>query len=617
MLLNIYYSKKLKNLTQFQEFFMNNYFFKDGNMLNGRLFDVCFYPIPSEPIANGSSPNDFINIVLIDEYLIDEISEKEELQKSFLDVKTILVGLSENFSVLSVWSEEINLIRAFNREDLFDFLYTEITHDILRRKLNKEKLQIFISHAKKDGREIAKLFKDFIDSNIKLDNFFDETDIQSSESWKKALKDNVEDSLFLFIYSDNYAHTLWTQQEFIWAKQEGIPIVGVDVLAKENKRVFPYIGNVKMVKLLHEVKNIEHLCDNNFSFQTTYNMREIINALLKEALESYLFIYKTDKLKDNSIKFKDYYSILSRPPELLDLCNIKKNILYPDPPLMYTEKNLLDNCIKEHNLVTPLMLEKASVNAKNIAISISEPHDLTSLGYTIDHLNMLMLELARYLLIENNTLLYGGDLGYKKEFNFTQLLVEIQASFNYAQSSKYRVINYAVKPFSKNINLALKNKYRDEIDFQEHGIDCSFDNVDIITQNLSSMRKRVTDDMNMKISVGGKIIGFAGFYPGILEEVYLAVKADKPTYLIGAFGGITKKIIDLIQGKEVKELTFEYQKKNTEKLKMFIKKNSKYSDEIEKKYKEMYLYLKENESECIFIFDSGRIDDIISFVGKK
>ncbi|HHH54051.1 MAG TPA: hypothetical protein ENK91_10360, partial [Bacteroidetes bacterium] len=115
---------------------MNKYFFKDENILNGRLFDVCFYPIPSEPIKNDASWHDFINIVLIDEYLIDEISEKEELQKSFLDEKTILVGLSENFSALSVWSKEINLIRAFHREDLFAFLYTEITHDILRFKLN-------------------------------------------------------------------------------------------------------------------------------------------------------------------------------------------------------------------------------------------------------------------------------------------------------------------------------------------------------------------------------------------------------------------------------------------------------------------------------------------------
>ncbi|HHB51471.1 MAG TPA: TIR domain-containing protein, partial [Saprospiraceae bacterium] len=504
-------------------------------------------------------------------------------------------------------SKEINLIRAFHREDLFAFLYTEITHDILRFKLNKEKLHVFISHVKKDGREIAKLFKDFIDSNIKLDNFFDETDIQSSESWKKALEDNVGDSLFLFIYSDNYAHTIWTQQEFIWAKQKRIPIVGVDVLGKENKRVFSYIGNIKMVKLLHEVKNIEHLCDNNFSFQSKYNMREIINALLKEALENYLFIYKTDK-------FKDDYQILSRPPELLDLCDIQKNILYPDPPLMYIEKKLLDNCIKEHKLLTPLMLKKSNIKSKKIAISISEPHNLTNLGYTIEHLNMLMIELARYLLIQNNTLLYGGDLGYKKEFNFTQLLAEIQASFNYAQSSKYRVINYAVKPFSKNINLALKNRYKTEIDFQELGTSCSFDDVDIITRNLSLMRERVTNEMDMKISVGGKIIGFAGFYPGILEEVYLAIKANKPTYLISAFGGITKKIINLIRGEEVEELTFEYQMINTEKLRIFVSKNPKYSDEIEKKYKEMYSELKENKSNCIFICDSGRIDDIISFV---
>jgi hypothetical protein len=456
---------------------------------------------------------------------------------------------------------------AENLKELFEFLYTELTHDILKILLQKKKLQVFISHAKKDGRDIAKLIKTFIDSDVKLDNFFDETDIQSSESWKKSLRENVKNSLFLFVYSDSYAHTHWTQQELIWAKEERRPIVGIDVLAKEDKRIFPYIGNVKMVKLLHEVKHIEHLCDSSFSFQTEYNLRLIINALLKETLEHALFMEKYQNKKD--------FLVLSRPPELFDLCTEFEKVLYPDPPIIHVEEEILKKSLNTKEILTPLLLNKKSKVKKKVAISISESPDLKEKGFTRHHLNTLMIELARYLFIQDRTLLYGGDLGYRDEFNFTKRLVELQESYNSSYQKEKKIINYAVKPFSDFINKSIKNRYTKNIDFQERGEVCKPSNIAMVTKNLTQMREEMTHEMDVRISVGGKITGFAGFYPGILEEVYLAVKQDKPIYLIGSFGGITEKIIELLEGAEVEALTFEYQSKYTEKLRNFLANASK------------------------------------------
>jgi len=586
IVLKIYYSQELKNLSKLKYFFIKKYFFKDDDILGGKLFDVYFFDI-----VHYQEGSDSIDIILIDDSLIANIYENKTLKNKILDKwkehkKVIFVALSENYEQMTSWCNEVNFIRAFNKEDILNFLYTEITHDILRFILLKEKLQIFISHAKKDGRDIAKLIKTFIDNDIKLDNFFDETDIQSSDSWKQVLEKNVENSLFLFVYSDNYGHTVWTQQELIWAKQKKVPIVGIDVLAKEDKRVFPYIGNIKMVKLLHSIGNIEYLCDETFSMQTNHNLRLIINALLKEALEHYIFI---EMYKD----FNDKFSIFSRFPELLDICTILplKIILYPDPPLMQEEQRILESC-SESKMMTPLLLEGKVETNKKISISISESKDLDEQGMSSEHMHMLMVELARYLFIKNNTLLYGGDLGYKGEFNFTQLLVDLLKSYNSSYNENKKIINYAIKPFCDSIDKKIKTQYLDVISFQEVGEYCELFETDKVAKNLTQMREVITKEMDIKIAVGGKITGFSGFYPGILEEIYLAIKADKPTCLIGGFGGMTKKIINLLDGEDVKELTFEYQKIHTEKLRIFLESNPMYENEISQKYDEMYEFLK-------------------------
>ena len=48
--------------------------------------------------------------------------------------------------------------------------------------------------------------------------------------------------------------------------------------------------------------------------------------------------------------------------------------------------------------------------------------------------------------------------------------------------------------------------------------------------------------------------------PGVLEEIVLSVQTGQPVFLIGAFGGVARLVIDLIRGRDREEATWDYQK---------------------------------------------------------
>jgi len=593
MKINIFYSKNLENKQKFEKFFIDNYLFKDKNSyLAGKLIDVRFYDI-----KNFEIKCDFC-VILVDDYLIDEIYRNQNLNNKlkekwkYNNKSIVFIALSENFHQLKI-AKEINFVRAFDKDDIFEFLFTEITHDILRFLLKEERLNIFISHAKSDGRDIAKAIKEFIDSDLKLSNFFDEINIQNSQKWDDKLEESIKKSLFLYILSDNYAQTLWTKKELIFAKEYKRPIVGIDVLADKNE-ISTFMGNTPILKLKKNIQEIEVNCKDTCLLHTKSNIRKIINLLLKEAL-----IFELEKDRTD----------LPKKPDLFDLCKISSStVIYPDPPMFNVEKEALENCSNQE-LFTPLVAElkklgflNKSLN-KKIAISISEPNDLEEKGMRIEHLNLLMIEIARYLIIMGAELIYGGDLGYKKEFNFTSILAETFRAYNkFIKKEQKKLINYSTYPFCERIDVHLKTQNIDVIEFKDCiGEKCSFNDIEIIAKNLTKMRKIITKEMDIKIAVGGKITGFTGFYPGVLEEVYLALKENKPVILIKGFGGIVDKIIEFINGKNIEELTFEYQSKSNPKLKQFLDNKQNKSNEIEKIYNVILEILTKHAKKIVII----------------
>ena len=85
-------------------------------------------------------------------------------------------------------------------------------------------------------------------------------------------------------------------------------------------------------------------------------------------------------------------------------------------------------------------------------------------------------------------------------------------------------------------------------------------------RSLTYMREKMISECDIRITSGGKWTGYAGVMPGILEEVLIAIRMKKPLYLLGGFGGITKKICQAIESSGddkisfPEELTFSWQK---------------------------------------------------------
>jgi hypothetical protein len=69
------------------------------------------------------------------------------------------------------------------------------------------------------------------------------------------------------------------------------------------------------------------------------------------------------------------------------------------------------------------------------------------------------------------------------------------------------------------------------------------------------MRERLARDNDAQILMGGRLIGCKGKYPGLVEEAYETMKAGKPLFLIGAFGGCTGAVIEAVRGNRPTGLT--------------------------------------------------------------
>jgi hypothetical protein len=78
------------------------------------------------------------------------------------------------------------------------------------------------------------------------------------------------------------------------------------------------------------------------------------------------------------------------------------------------------------------------------------------------------------------------------------------------------------------------------------------------------LRWRNTTDGAARVIVGGHLgatgNGYLGRMPGVLEEALLSIRADRPVYIIGAFGGCARLVLDALEGVSRRELTWDHQR---------------------------------------------------------
>lgn len=519
-----------------------------------------------------------------------------------------------------------NQIRAYDFESSFvkENLFIFVAHEIYRWTLNeteeeielgKDKaIKLFISHAKDGGNgiKLAKELKRIID-NSSMNNFFDATDIAQGYDFETEIINHIKDCTLISIHSDSYSSRYWCQRELISAKELNRPIIVVDTLQDFEDRRFPFAANVPGVHI--------HM-------ENEINKLDLLNILSVALLETVRFFYsKRVLINYQKMGWIDKKAIIcSRPPDISDLNNIfdlqddyigKKhtNVIYPEPPLYAEELMFLSRLGIEMN--TPLKILTKFINTFRVGISISEPStsELINIGQESFHLVQLSQDLARYLLSNDSTIIYGGDL---QKDGFTEFIFnEAEAVQGRLHEEKIYVENYMAWP----IYLKSTDEYMNwvanychiakihEIEHPKNIGDLIIDektfleptcieNRFVWCECLTKMREEMIRNTDIRIFAGGRLSGFKGKMPGVLEEFLVSINENKPIYLLGGFGGVTSAICkSIFHSRLVEELSLEWQFNNTQGL------------------KEIYDYSKERNKD--FFKDYDKMIDIIKSADLK
>lgn len=481
-----------------------------------------------------------------------------------------------------------NFIRAyqFNNKSYKDELLLSISQELYRLGLNdklsnstlgsESSVKLFLSHAKDNGVgiRIAKQLKEFID-NASLNKFFDTTDIAPGFKFNEEIRGHIEGSTLIAIHSDTYSNRYWCQKEIQYTKELLRPMIAVDSVELYEDRKFPLSSNIPSIRVPAVLE---------------YN--DLLKIIVFALLETIRFFYSRKLL--NCYKNHNWFSpesvILSRPPEISDLCkfeNIMTNnkdmsnvFIYPEPPVYKEELAPFEHLgIKSF---TPVNANINNVSGLKIGVSISEleKSNLVEIGQTLSHLKYLSQDLGRHILSQKGVVVYGGDL---RKDGFTDFLIsEAQALKSRTNSEDIFIQNYLSWPIYLNdeeeiINWkARHSKILEMIEVPlESEVEClipdtkvflSPDTIDssfIWSKCLTKMRNQLIPNCDVRICAGGKHTGYKGKMPGVLEEILISIEQHKPIFLLGGFGGVCQSICELlISGRMPIQLTEEWQKNN-------------------------------------------------------
>jgi hypothetical protein len=184
----------------------------------------------------------------------------------------------------------------------------------------------------------------------------------------------------------------------------------------------------------------------------------------------------------------------------------------------------------------------------SVGISISRSEDLARFGLTETHVRMALGEVARAVLVADGRIIYGGHL---REDGYTSFLVQEIERFGrrnrpfigYVPYSEHRQMS--VDEINERVeDISVLGRYI-FLDADGGMIDPVAerspepDPVDEPTEkrSLSEARAMMTDAIDGRVALGGQRGQFRGRMPGVIEEIILAIRNDKPVYIAGGFGG--------------------------------------------------------------------------------
>ena len=498
--------------------------------------------------------------------------------------------LSENAWPLDARLKEVSFAKAYllaAAEARSAFVMRRIVVELCRYLANLDKVEdsafqapitLFLSHTKADLNKAPRVTQRFIEclrEDQPIEAWVDSGDIQAGSKFAEAIKRGIERTSLLVVLTDAYATREWCREEVLLAKEHQRPVAVVDALTSYEVRSFPYLGNVPRLRW-------------------DSDPQKGIDLLLKETLRN---LHATVVLNGHK---QPGELVFARPPELATLIGLEPEtmVLYPDPPVGVGEARRLEKA--KVRITTPFqrLAAERSLKGQAIALSMSESTDIASSGMDSLHLEGAMLDLSRYLLIKGATLAYGGHLGSE---SYTQMVFELVRTHNSLEGVQpfERIVNHRGWPLPRltveelarlnQVSKTVELPRPEDIDETLHAdfvpnpkffpADKSPQHRFAWARGMTEMRAYQSDkarsSVMARIVIGGtfgptlkvsedgtrKEQWYMSRIPGVLEEIVLSVQAGQPVFLIGAFGGVAKLVIDLIHGNDREEATWDYQKR--------------------------------------------------------
>ncbi len=520
-------------------------------------------------------------------------------------------------------ASEINFVTAQEIEykDKENQLLQNICHYLCRMLSGEAKIsaeggripapptRFFLSHRKCDtiGLGLAEGLRKAIDET-QLHNFFDAADIAHGSNFEKEIRDSIKDSAFVAIRTNRYLESPWCRMEAQEARRQKRPMIALDAVTEEERRISSLLTNTPLVRCCSFIVN-------NQQRTLDYNLRSFLNRALFEVLREIYYEKYFVNLKEYG-RFDDSVEFLTHSPSPGDLWRLMGEkqgdpvtVIYPDPAVGAEEFSEEQIEIMEKNnmsIRTPSSRNSEAIKRAVVGISISNiaPEDqeeeaLQREGKSKALMDDAMNLFAFNLLQSGGKLLYGGDLRLN---GFTRRLFEfVRKMKNNRLEAISKVVNYQAWPIHlNNDEKALETKEflrsnRDVAEFvklapseqliqeaEDMGIevDAFFPPIDaqrgyLWARSLTEMRVRMTEDLNARVIIGGKLEGYSGKYPGIVEEAVLALRNKIPTYILGGFGGAAKVVARALSGESPDELTEEYQRRSPKYASMMDLYNNK------------------------------------------
>ena len=196
-----------------------------------------------------------------------------------------------------------------------------------------------------------------------------------------------------------------------------------------------------------------------------------------------------------------------------------------------------------------VLVPRDALQGTVVGISVSDSADLARLGLTQAHCEQAVAELARAIFIAGGTIVYAGRL---MPSGFTDILLD--------ELRRYRADRNALVlcvPETEHRRLSDDELQRRERELHSSAelvcLDANGEPIDINDRPdepdeadpasaLTVVRQYITRRCDARVLVGGRLRGFQGSMPGIIEEAIMSIKASQPLYTAGGFGGAASAI---------------------------------------------------------------------------